>query len=315
MESFDSESIVAEGLPPQSYLFFIVAKVGPSGSHRPVAVALCQGNYGTQSGIHGRNITRYCLQTIAVLSDPGNRIAIHAELGLAADFYKNDTEGVLLPRIKLPELSRWSGHPNEMLKRMRVWDQSLIQFPIIATCLQVGIGYNPTNGSEDAVKKEALGTVYYDDSLEYGMVVMDISDLGDVRYGIIGLSIRAAQQAFGTVEQKGLPPLEKHVRRRPLSAIEFMSEFYPNRTGDPFYFGDIVNSLQEYPLIAISAMDCKLKFLFYTLIIKVVLWLTCICFLKLFGLPMTMKVRSPQFKPHSHSTVTTRLLVMKPFQV
>ena len=55
-------------------------------------MALCQGGYGIQSGIQGRQVTRYCLQTITVLSDPGNRTAIRAELDLTADLYKNDTK-------------------------------------------------------------------------------------------------------------------------------------------------------------------------------------------------------------------------------
>ena len=257
MDSMYLDPIVAETLPPQSYLFFIVANVGPSESHRPIAVALCQGGYGTQSGIQGHQVTRYCLQTINILSDPGNRTAIRVELDLATDFYRNDAEEVLLPRVRLPELNRWISSPELDSKRFRRWDHSLSQFPFIATCLQVGIGYNPADGSEDAMRKEPLGTVFYDDTLEYGMVVIDISDLNDIRYGIIGLSIRAAQRAFGSAEQQSLLPEEKHVRRRPLSAIEYISKFYPESSGDSLLFSDVVNNLQEHPLITVSTMDCK----------------------------------------------------------
>lgn len=298
------DPVVAENLPPQSYLFFIVAKVGPSESHRPVAVALCQGGLGSQFGIGGHQVIRYCLQTINVLSDHGNRIAIRTELDLATDFYKNDTDEVLLPRVRLPELDRWTSSPERDAKRYRRWDSSISPFPFIATCLQVGIGRNPMDGSEDAVRKESLGTFYYNNTLEYGMVVIDVSDLDEIRYGIIGLSTRIAQQALGSTEQQDPPQfMEEDVRRRPLSAIELMSRFYSESSRNPYPFSDIVTMLQEYPLIAVSAMNCKLR----SLSCALCCWRGSLLTYGLqqsFGLQATMKIQSLQLKPHGRSSVT-----------
>lgn len=206
MDFAPGDAVATKNLPPHSYLFFIVAKVGPGESHRPVAVALCQGDIGVQSGIQGHQVIRYCLQIIDVLSDHGNRIVIRAELDMATGFYKNDTEEVLLPRVKLPELNRWGSSPELNSKRVRGWNRSLSQFPFIATCLQVGIGYNPADGSEDTVRKEPLGTFFYDNTLEYGMVVIDISDLENICYSIIGFSICHAQRVFGSAKQPSFLP-------------------------------------------------------------------------------------------------------------
>jgi hypothetical protein len=100
-------------------------------------------------------------------------------------------------------------------------DCSLSQFPFIAICLQLGIGYNQADGSENAVRKEPLGTVYYDNTLEYGMVVIDISDLYEIRYGFIGFGIHKCSRFS---ERPHFPPtLEGHQPRQPLSAKKFMT--------------------------------------------------------------------------------------------
>jgi hypothetical protein len=71
-------------------------------------VALRQSGLGSTQAIHAYRVPRYCLQTINVLSDPGNRTAIQAELALATDFCKNDKGEVLILRIRLSKLSRFN---------------------------------------------------------------------------------------------------------------------------------------------------------------------------------------------------------------
>lgn len=252
------DGIPSKIVAPQSFLFFIVADVGPNKSHRPVAAVLCQGNHDATQAIKTWDMTRYCMQTIDILSDPGNSTAIRAELDLAAEFYKNDTEGALLPRVRLPELYRWINSPELDAPRFRAWDSSLSQFPVIATCLHLGIGYNPVDGSEDAVTKESLGTIYNDNTFEYGMVVIDISDLNAIRYGIIGFIIFKSDGDFGTGDERSFPPFVEEDRpRRPLSVNDYVNKFHSQSSEDPYTFEDIENRLQEYPLIAVSAMDCK----------------------------------------------------------
>ena len=58
---------------------------------------------------------------------------------------------------------------------------------------------------------------------------------------------------------EGVPTVEESRPRKPLSANEYMTRFHPNRFGDPYAFGDVVKRLEEKSLIAVSAMDCKIK--------------------------------------------------------
>ena len=85
------EEPLTSGEGPQSFLFFVVAKVGPGASSRPIAVTLWQGGLSPNEAVEGLPVARACLQVIDILSDPGNRTTIRAELGLAIDFYKNDS--------------------------------------------------------------------------------------------------------------------------------------------------------------------------------------------------------------------------------
>jgi hypothetical protein len=39
-------------------------------------------------------------------------------------------------------------------------------------------------------RTEPLGLVYRDDSIEFGAMVVDVSDIGRVRYGIVAFSVR-----------------------------------------------------------------------------------------------------------------------------
>ena len=165
------------------------------------------------------------------------------------------------------------------------------------------------------MRKEPLGTVFHNDTLEYRMVVIDISDLDDIRYGIIGLSICTAQRAFRSAEQRGLPSVEKHIRRRPLSAIEYMSKFYPESSGDPFTFGDVVNSLQEHPLINVSAMDCKPRSLSCTLPYLRGSFAGIYMFSEVIWPANDDEDAVAAAKPHSQSAVTISLLVKKPSRV
>lgn len=249
---------------PQSFLFFVVAKVGPGESHRPVSVTLWQGGLSPNEAVQGLPVARACLQAIDVFSDPGNRTAIQGELNLATGFYKNDHDGLLVPRTELPELNRWQNSPSLDAKRQRVWNHHLAEFPFISTSLLLGVGYDQSNGSKNNARNELLGTVYRDSSIEYGMVVIDVSDLDDIRYGIVGFAIEIQGEDLDSgdddISEMGVPTVEEHRPRKPLSVNEYMTRFHPSRSGDPYAFGDIVKRLEEKPLIAISAMDCKGKY-------------------------------------------------------
>jgi hypothetical protein len=186
---------------------------------------------------------RYCLQTIDVLSDPANHIAIKAELRLATNFYESSPEEHC-PRTELPEPDR-----NRVAAMYRDWDDTVTPFPFIATCLQIGVGYNPLNGFEERVRKEPLGTFFRDNSVICGIAVVDISDLNNIGYSITDLSPQAVRNFLGP---QASPPLIEH--RKPSSAMELVDRLA--RTHIDINDADL-QRLQSFPLIPASALDCE----------------------------------------------------------
>ncbi|RYP82461.1 hypothetical protein DL770_005574 [Monosporascus sp. CRB-9-2] len=112
------------------------------------------------------------------------------------------------------------------------------------------------------VQEQPLGTVFRDDRLEYGMVVLDISDLGRVRYGIVGFEINYMAEVDVTQtgywdciegrppEEDPVPVLEEHRSRSPLSAAQYMKKFRCFDTKD-----DIKN-LNKRPFVQLNALEC-----------------------------------------------------------
>ena len=80
------------------------------------------------------------------------------------------------------------------------------EFPLIAACLLQGIGFEVRQGVTRVALPEPLGTVYRDTSIEWGMVVVDITQLNAVRYGIVGLALGQLlwDQAPSSEVNKGL---------------------------------------------------------------------------------------------------------------
>jgi hypothetical protein len=249
---------------PESWLFYIVASVGPRGSYRPLAVTLVEGN--AYKAIRGSNLIRTCLQIITILSDPGNQLAIRGELRLAEEYYKS---GHNPPRAELPEPNAWPGildleGEEEGDGPERGWDRGLREFPFLSTCLLLGAGYDPSTGASYEVRTEPLGTVYRDDSLEYGMVAVDISELDKIRYGIVGfivdlmaeVNVRDEDAGYDPVEDTPpeddpVPTVEEDRPRVPLSARGYMTKFN--------YYGSdvVVQTLEQVSLVDTRALDCK----------------------------------------------------------
>lgn len=244
---------------PHSWLFYIMANVGPSDSYRRLAVTLVQGN--AASPIKGCNLVRTCLRIMTILSDVANQLAVRGELRLAKEFYQR---GSNLPRAELPEPNPWPGLSDlEGDSYERAWDRGLREFPFLSTCLLLGTGYDPSTGVSYDVRTEPLGTVYRDDSLEYGMVALDISDLDSIRYGIVGFTVSFMAEVnlrddgdYDPVEDSPpeddpVPTLEEDRPRVPLSAREYMSKFYHHG------HDDVVQMLEQKLLIDNRVLDCR----------------------------------------------------------
>ena len=92
---------------PRSFLFSVVANVGPCGASRSLAVAYRQGNdrdASASSWARVENVVADTLALINILSDPMNRAPLEAERALAEGWYRrsqggNETESTKRPTI------------------------------------------------------------------------------------------------------------------------------------------------------------------------------------------------------------------------
>jgi hypothetical protein len=86
---------------PRSFLFSVVANVGPHSASRPLAVAYRQGNdvdTSLSSMARVEHVVADTLALIEILSGPANRAPLEAERALAEDWYCR-SQGATRPRI------------------------------------------------------------------------------------------------------------------------------------------------------------------------------------------------------------------------
>lgn len=243
---------------PHSWAFFVVAQI--EGAHQPVAAASSMGMMPMNSGIRGRELAAVCQRVIAIFADRVNHVAVGAELAFAARFYSNKHRRPST-RVKLPDLNPWM-HSDEISKiRNQPWDTTHApEFPFIAACLVLGIGFNAESGTSRRVRPEPLNTVYWDSSIEWGAVVFDITDLTNVRYGIIGFLTRPMRLVRSPQELE-MPPentiFQHRVQeeaprpRNPLSAAAYMAKFNYSPAIDPA----VEKILSNVPLVESAALD------------------------------------------------------------
>jgi hypothetical protein len=237
---------------PPSCLFYVVAKLG--GSHRPLAVASRVRGLTSSEAIQGCRVIESCLNAIRVLGDAANRQAILGELALADDFYRGGGS----PQRRDTPYGNRRLVTDDYETQIRPWETSFREFPFLLTCLLLGIAYDPENGSCFHAQPEPLGVVYKDDSKEYGMAVIDISDLDNIRYGIVAFVIHMLLDDAEDVDdddddmldEAGYNPTVEEARPRiPLSAVEYMAKFdFKDAEASS------VHHLQELPLVDASVL-------------------------------------------------------------
>ena len=298
-----------ETLAPRSSLFFIVADMGVSGlegAHRPLAVTYRQGrSHGPGRRIESarrrvRQVVRDCARAVDILTCPTNRAAIEAELSLAAAEHRSGRCPQAPQRAQVPDLPQPSltddmfsgGSPPGDQEQAPppqsppwVDEGAIREFPFISSCLRVALTRLADDGygaRPDDVQERPLTTIFRDDVLEYGAVVIDILDLDAVRYGIVGSKIRylmakgAPIDSWGwdRVESKynGPPPelyLDNSGAGTPLSAGAYMSKFGLD-AADLEWLEDqarvdrledhvIAKRLEKHAIVDPSALSCKLS--------------------------------------------------------
>ncbi|KAI1109948.1 hypothetical protein F5Y14DRAFT_455530 [Nemania sp. NC0429] len=252
---------------PNSWVFFAVAHI--AGRHRPVAVVSSTGDSSEPvESLQGYPLVACCRRAVTIFSDPENRAAVRAELALAHMYYqRGESRPSEVPDpVELPDLRRYRGPAPG---RWRPWDHDRVhEFPFIAACLLQGVAFDPQSGRTCRTLPEPLGTVYRDSSLEWGMVVVDITDVSAVRYGIVGFpvhrarfvpSLQAENQRYGAMGVGYFPSGELRLvdevhHRQAMAASEYMSKFsldYENHIT-----GDAVEHLEQViPLTSADAMS------------------------------------------------------------
>lgn len=264
---------------PRSFLFYIVANVGPGKTSRPLAVTYRQGHRLDPcrlGPVGGRSTTdcvalvmKECARIASILTEPANRIALEAERDLATSWYGQDRhdppEQVELPDTVQPPFNFEKFQNEQQDIPERPWAAGIREFPFISTCLRVGlhsVGYGETRLLD--VQEQPLGTVFRGDKLEYGVVVFDVSDLDAVRYGLIGFHVDYTAEVDVTrtghwdrVEDS--PPsqdpvlvLEEPRSRVFLTAAKYAKKF-PSRDLDPE-----LKQLKKLKLADPAALDCEL---------------------------------------------------------
>ncbi|RYP10759.1 hypothetical protein DL764_000455 [Monosporascus ibericus] len=257
----------------RSFLFYIIANVGPGKTHKPLAIAFRQGQGASPGRVSTKalqdrvnHVIQDCVRLVNVLTEPTNRIALEAELCLAASWYQGndyrDPERAEVQDSPQPAFN-FSIYDKRQERPELSWAGRIREFPFISTCLRLSLNRDDTyNTRVGDVQEQHLGTVFRDDRLEYGMVVLDVSDLDRVRYGIVGFEINYMAEVNVTQtgdwdcvegrppKQDPVPVLEEHRSRSPLSAAQYMKKFRCFDTKD-----DIKN-LNKRPLVQLKSLDC-----------------------------------------------------------
>lgn len=175
---------------PYSFVFFVVAEV--AGHHRPISVVSSRGPAEPEDddglgSLQGFPLTAACKRIITIFSEKANRASIKAELSIAAAYYLREGEDYRPEPVELRENDAKDRHHTAV--EIEPWDHvSVREFPFITACLLQGVAFDPQESVCVQATPQPLGTVYRDTSIEYGMVVVDITELNAVRYGIVGFA-------------------------------------------------------------------------------------------------------------------------------
>ncbi|CAG7962111.1 unnamed protein product [Penicillium nalgiovense] len=267
---------------PRSFVFAVVANVGPGGASRSLAVAYRQHHdeYSMNSSwprVH--HMVTDTLALIEILSDPANhRAPLEAERALAEDWYRRSQaeppihERPSVPDTAQPPFKPWyrRREPIQQQPPLPWRDNALSQFPFTATCvlltsLRDDRDCDATRPGD--VQFQPLSTVFRADCTEYGLVVLDISDLDSgVKYGIVAFPVdymaevpsREKFFAWDPVEdpQPEMEPDVVLVSPRPrvlLSIAQWVGKYY-NWSGLEDH--PSILRLDKRPLVDAAALDC-----------------------------------------------------------
>jgi hypothetical protein len=263
----------------RSYLFAVVANVGPGGVSRTLSVAYRQHpeKYNVRgSGTRVEHMVADTLALIAILSDPANRAPLEAEKAIAEDWYRRSHEPPINERPSVPDRLQPLYVPPSK-RRLRVeplpalpWqDEAVRTFPFTATCVLLALlrGDHRYWTRIGDVQFQPLSTVFRGDYKEYGLIVLDISDLNSgVKYGIAAFNMRYMAQLSWHSDTGGWDPIEdpppaqepdvvldSSRPRELLSIVQWIGEYYHWSDLKSLH---IVEQLELRPLADATSLDC-----------------------------------------------------------
>ncbi|PVH68154.1 hypothetical protein DL98DRAFT_599774 [Cadophora sp. DSE1049] len=196
---------------PYSFVFFIVAQV--AGRRRPIAVVFSRGflypaEHEGSGSLQGFPLITACQKIITIFSETTNHTAIKAEVSLAADYYLRDG-GRNEYRPEQVELLENDANDRDPRLEIEPWDHvSVREFPFTTACLLQGVAFYPQESYCYQATPQPLGTIYRDTSIEYGIVVIDVTELSALRYGIVGFAavlMKWASSVEAIYRQSGTP--------------------------------------------------------------------------------------------------------------
>ncbi|CEJ89783.1 hypothetical protein VHEMI05608 [[Torrubiella] hemipterigena] len=168
---------------PKSFVFYVVARVGPNGEYHPLAVA-SRDDPG-ERGFAGLDVINACLGVRKLIASKDNRAAIAAEVRLAKAFYSvpRTTQRVYASDVAVPdtisetERAAWS---------FPISDSSPIAFPATSTCLLAGLGFDlESKTAQDHVELKPLSFTLGPTLDNRGMVIVDVTQPHSVRQGML----------------------------------------------------------------------------------------------------------------------------------
>ncbi|KAJ5124022.1 uncharacterized protein N7515_007847 [Penicillium bovifimosum] len=266
---------------PRSFLFAVVANVGPGGASRALTVAYRQYhdryNEFEASGARVHHMVTDTLALIEILSDPANRALLEAERALVEDWYRRSPhEPSVHERPSIPDTAQPPYVPSfedevpvQQQPRLPWREDTLSQFPFTATCVLLALLRD--DSAADAtrpgdVQFQPLSTVFRADCTEYGLVVLDISELDSgVQYGIAAFPVHYMATVWDPDENIDWDPVEddqpeevdivlESSRPRVLLSIAQWIRKYYSLWGLEDHPG--ILRLEERPLADAAALDC-----------------------------------------------------------
>lgn len=232
----------------RSFLFYVVANVGPQGSTRPLAVVYRQGNDVSPSPqARIKYLVNDILSVLKALSEPANCASLEAERARAKHWYRQHQKagpGVRSDALPDSQQPLFRGSKDEWTP---IWQPELPQnvaptdFPVTSTCLVEGLLRGTESTRTGDVQLHPLSNPFYANCLEYGMVVIEVSNIERLKYGIVAFPVRYMAEVIYHSPDGEWDPVEDDPPRKdpdkvlvdkrprvPLSILGYLERYFPS---------------------------------------------------------------------------------------